>query len=38
MMCEVRGASNGKARTKLDWTPRWPTWREGFERLGATSA
>ncbi|HEV3001551.1 MAG TPA: NAD(P)-dependent oxidoreductase [Solirubrobacteraceae bacterium] len=38
MMCEVRGASNGKARTKLDWTPRWPTWREGFERLGATKA
>jgi nucleoside-diphosphate-sugar epimerase len=30
MMCEVRGASNAKARAVLGWTPAWPTWREGF--------
>ena len=36
MMCEVRGASNAKARAQLDWAPRWPTWREGFAALGAT--
>jgi 2-alkyl-3-oxoalkanoate reductase len=36
MMCEVRGASNAKARSELDWAPKWPTWREGFAALGAT--
>jgi 2-alkyl-3-oxoalkanoate reductase len=36
LMCEVRGASNAKARSELDWAPRWPTWREGFAALGAT--
>jgi nucleoside-diphosphate-sugar epimerase len=25
-----RGASNAKARRDLGWTPRYPTWREGF--------
>jgi len=30
LMCEVRGASNAKARRELGWTPQWPTWREGF--------
>ena len=38
LMCEVRGASNAKARRELDWAPRWPTWREGFAALGATRA
>ena len=38
LMCEVRGASNAKARSELDWAPRWPTWREGFAALGATRA
>jgi nucleoside-diphosphate-sugar epimerase len=33
MMCEIRGASNAKARAALDWTPAWPTWREGFAAL-----
>jgi 2-alkyl-3-oxoalkanoate reductase len=33
MMCEVRGASNAKAKRELEWTPRWPTWREGFTAL-----
>jgi 2-alkyl-3-oxoalkanoate reductase len=30
MMTQIRGASNGKARRELDWTPRYPTWRLGF--------
>ena len=38
MMCEVRGASNAKARRELGWTPQWPTWREGFAALGAARA
>jgi nucleoside-diphosphate-sugar epimerase len=25
-----RGASNARARQVLGWTPRYPTWREGF--------
>ena len=36
MMCEVRGASNAKARRELGWTPAWPTWREGFAALAST--
>ncbi len=27
---EQRGASNAKAKRELGWTPRYPTWREGF--------
>jgi 2-alkyl-3-oxoalkanoate reductase len=27
---ESRGASNAKARRELGWTPRHPSWREGF--------
>ena len=34
LMCEVRGASNAKARRELGWAPRWTTWREGFAQLG----
>jgi nucleoside-diphosphate-sugar epimerase len=30
MMCEIRGASNAKARAVLEWTPAWPSWRQGF--------
>lgn len=30
MMTEVRGASNAKAKRELGWTPRHPSWREGF--------
>jgi nucleoside-diphosphate-sugar epimerase len=33
MMCEIRGASNAKAKRELGWTPRWPSWREGFAAL-----
>ena len=35
LMCEVRGASNAKARRELGWEPRWPTWREGIQALAA---
>jgi 2-alkyl-3-oxoalkanoate reductase len=27
---ESRGASNAKAKRELGWTPRYPSWREGF--------
>ena len=27
---ELRGASNAKARRELGWTPRHPSWRQGF--------
>src|SRR5689334_17728674 len=30
MMTEIRGASNTKAKRELGWTPRHPSWREGF--------
>jgi nucleoside-diphosphate-sugar epimerase len=29
---QARGASNARAKAVLDWTPRWPTWRDGFRR------
>lgn len=35
MMQELRGASNAKARRELGWSPRYPSWRQGFrEALG----
>jgi 2-alkyl-3-oxoalkanoate reductase len=30
LMTEIRGASNGKARRELGWTPQHPSWRQGF--------
>jgi nucleoside-diphosphate-sugar epimerase len=34
-MTELRGASNEKAKRKLGWRPRYPSWRQGFaEGLG----
>jgi nucleoside-diphosphate-sugar epimerase len=30
MMTDIRGASNAKAKRELGWTPRHPSWREGF--------
>jgi nucleoside-diphosphate-sugar epimerase len=30
MMTRIPGASNAKARAELRWTPRYPSWREGF--------
>jgi nucleoside-diphosphate-sugar epimerase len=32
---EIQGASNEKAKRDLGWSPRWPSWRQGFrEALG----
>jgi len=36
MMCDIRGASNERAKRELDWEPTWPTWREGFPALTRT--
>jgi nucleoside-diphosphate-sugar epimerase len=30
MLTQVRGSSNAKAKRELGWTPRWPSWRDGF--------
>lgn len=30
MMTRIRGASNARAKRELGWTPRWPSWRDGF--------
>jgi nucleoside-diphosphate-sugar epimerase len=35
---ELRGASNERARLELGWSPRYPSWREGFrQELGAVA-
>jgi nucleoside-diphosphate-sugar epimerase len=34
----ARGASNAKARRELGWTPRYPSWREGFVEAYRTPA
>jgi nucleoside-diphosphate-sugar epimerase len=40
LMTEIRGASNAKAKRELGWTPRYPSWRQGFveayRRAGAS--
>jgi nucleoside-diphosphate-sugar epimerase len=33
MMTTARGMSNGKAKRELDWTPAYPSWREGFREI-----
>jgi 2-alkyl-3-oxoalkanoate reductase len=33
MMMQARGAANAKAKKELGWTPRYPTWREGFRAI-----
>jgi nucleoside-diphosphate-sugar epimerase len=30
MMTQIRGTSNAKAKRELGWTPRYPSFREGF--------
>jgi nucleoside-diphosphate-sugar epimerase len=30
LLTEARGASNAKAKRELGWTPRYPSWRQGF--------
>jgi 2-alkyl-3-oxoalkanoate reductase len=34
----ARGASNAKATRELGWTPRYPSWRQGFAAAYATPA
>ena len=29
----LRGASNAKAKRELGWTPRYPSWRQGFREI-----
>ena len=29
-MTQGRGASNEKAKRELGWTPKYPSWRDGF--------
>jgi nucleoside-diphosphate-sugar epimerase len=38
MGTEARGASNAKAKRELGWTPRYPTWRQGFTKVYAEPA
>ena len=33
VMNEIRGVSNAKIKRELGWTPRWPSWREGFREV-----
>jgi nucleoside-diphosphate-sugar epimerase len=33
MLLQARGAANAKAKKELGWTPRYPTWREGFRTI-----
>jgi nucleoside-diphosphate-sugar epimerase len=35
MMTQGRGFSNAKAKRELGWTPRYPSWRQGFADLYA---
>lgn len=35
---EGRGASNAKAKRELGWTPRYPSWRQGFVEAYAQGA
>jgi len=30
LMTEARGSSNAKAKREFGWTPRYPSWRDGF--------
>jgi 2-alkyl-3-oxoalkanoate reductase len=35
---EARGASNAKAKRELDWTPRYASWRQGFQAVYASAS
>jgi hypothetical protein len=37
MMTQARGASSAKARQELGWTPRYPSWRQGFPAAYGTA-
>jgi nucleoside-diphosphate-sugar epimerase len=32
----ARGADNRRARTQLGWSPRFPSWRQGFHAIAAS--
>jgi nucleoside-diphosphate-sugar epimerase len=36
MGTDARGASNAKAKRELGWTPRYPSWRQGFPAVYST--
>ena len=36
MMTQIRGASNAKAKRDLGWSPRYPSWRQGFRDWAAS--
>jgi nucleoside-diphosphate-sugar epimerase len=38
MMNEIRGVSNAKIKRELGWTPRWPSWREGFKEVSKSAS
>ncbi|HEU5421680.1 MAG TPA: NAD(P)-dependent oxidoreductase [Streptosporangiaceae bacterium] len=38
MGTQSRGASNARARRELGWTPRYPSWRQGFAAAFGTAA
>jgi nucleoside-diphosphate-sugar epimerase len=37
MATQSRGASNAKFKRELGWTPRYPSWREGFIAVYAST-
>jgi nucleoside-diphosphate-sugar epimerase len=37
MMTQIRGSSNAKAKRELGWQLRYPSWREGFAKVGGAS-
>jgi len=38
MMTQARAGSNAKAKRELDWSPRYPSWRQGFAEIIAHEA
>ena len=38
MMTVIRGASNAKAKLELGWSPRYPSWRDGFPAWTGTGS
>lgn len=37
LMCDVRGASNAKAKRALGWAPSHASWRDGFRELARSA-
>src|SRR5882757_955414 len=33
VMNEIRGVSNAKIKREFGWTPKWPSWRDGFREV-----